>query len=285
MQRSLDLDPRAVAAVVAAALAEDIGSGDVTTQATIPGTASCQAQLRTRQLGVVAGLPVAIAAFRQLDPTLEIVELGHDGDHIAPGDHLLTISGRARAVLSAERVALNFAQRLSGIATITARYVGAVRGTAARIVDTRKTTPGLRLLEKYAVRVGGGYNHRFGLFDGILIKDNHIVAAGGVAPAIQAARNQAPHGLRVEVETDSLDQVRQALDAGADAILLDNMTPETMRHAVELVAGRAITEASGGITLATVRAAADTGVDLISVGALTHSAPSLDLGLDFTWRS
>jgi nicotinate-nucleotide pyrophosphorylase (carboxylating) len=184
-------------------------------------------------------------------------------------------------VLTAERVALNFAQRLSGIATATARYVAAVRGTRATIVDTRKTTPGLRALEKYAVRAGGGRNHRFGLFDGVLIKDNHIVAAGGVAPAVRAARAGAPHSLRIEVETDSLEQVQAALAAGADAILLDNMPLPLLRQAVDLVGGRALTEASGGITLATVRAVAETGVDLISVGALTHSAPSLDLGLDF----
>ena len=197
------------------------------------------------------------------------------------GDSLLTIHGAARAVLTAERVALNFSQRLSGIATLTARYVAAVDGTGATIVDTRKTTPGLRQLEKYAVRVGGGKNHRFGLFDGVLIKDNHIVAAGSVAAAVRAARAGVPHSLRIEVETDTLEQVREAVEAGADIVLLDNMAPPLLKQAVALVAGRAVTEASGGITLETVRAAAEAGVDLISVGALTHSAPSLDLGLDF----
>jgi nicotinate-nucleotide pyrophosphorylase (carboxylating) len=202
-----------------------------------------------------------------------------------PGDLLMTVRGGARAVLTAERVALNFAQRLSGIATITAEYVEAVRGTKATIIDTRKTTPGLRPLEKYAVRVGGGKNHRFGLFDGVLIKDNHIEAsADGLGGAVQAARRLAPHSLRIEVETDTLDQVREAVEAGADAILLDNMPADMLREAVAIVAGRAVTEASGGITLATVRAAAAAGVDLISVGALTHSAPSLDLGLDFVMR-
>jgi nicotinate-nucleotide pyrophosphorylase (carboxylating) len=195
---------------------------------------------------------------------------------------LLSVAGRARAVLTAERVALNFAQRLSGIATLTAEFVAAVAGTRAVIIDTRKTTPGLRALEKYAVRVGGGRNHRFGLYDGVLIKDNHIAAAGGVAPAVRAARRAVPHSLRIQVETETLEQVQEALESGTDAILLDNMSPEVLRRAVALVGGRAITEASGGITLATVRAAAESGVDLISIGALTHSAPSLDLGLDFT---
>ncbi len=284
MQRSFELDPRLVRRAVAAALAEDVGPGDVTTLTTVPAGATCEALLNSRDPGVVAGLPLAIAAFRHLDPSLEIVEHAQDGDAIAPGARLLSIAGRARAVLTAERVALNFAQRLSGIASLTARYVAAVAGTRAVIVDTRKTTPGLRALEKYAVRVGGGRNHRFGLYDGVLIKDNHLAATDGVGGAVLAARHGAPHGLRIEVETDSLEQVREAIEAGADAILLDNMPPETMRQAVDLIAGRAIAEASGGITLETVRAAAESGVDLISVGALTHSAPALDLGLDFTLR-
>lgn len=279
---SLHLDPQHVTLVVAAALAEDVGPGDVTTLATIPGTATCTAQLRTREPGVVAGLPVAVEAFRQLDASLEIMQHRQDGQPMEAGAHLLSVSGPARAVLTAERVALNFVQRLSGIATITARYVAAVQGTKAVIVDTRKTTPGLRTLEKYAVRVGGGRNHRFGLFDGVLIKDNHIAASDGIGGAVLAARRAVPHTLRIEVETDSLDQVAEAVEVGADAILLDNMPPEVMRRAVEMIGGRALTEASGGITLASVRAAAETGVDLISVGALTHSAPSLDIGLDFS---
>ncbi len=278
------LDLGYVRRVVAAALAEDVGPGDVTTLATIPADAICEARLNTRAPGVACGLPVAIEAFRQLDQSLDITQKRHDGDGMEDGDLLLTIRGRARAVLTAERVALNFAQRLCGIASLTARYVDVVRGTKAMIIDTRKTTPGLRQLEKYAVRVGGGSNHRFGLFDGVLIKDNHIAAVDGVGAAIQAARRGAPHSLRVEVETDTLDQVREAIEAGADAILLDNMPPELLRQAVAIVAGRAVTEASGGITLETVRAAAEAGVDLISVGALTHSAPSLDLGLDFALK-
>ncbi len=279
---SLALDRAYVTRVVAAALAEDVGPGDVTTLATIPANATCEARLNTRAPGVVAGLPVAMEAFRQMDAGSEITEHRRDGDRIEAKDLLLTIRGSARAVLTAERVALNFSQRLTGIATMTAKYVDAIQGTKALIIDTRKTTPGLRQLEKYAVRAGGGHNHRFGLFDGILIKDNHIAASpNGVGGAIEAARQAAPHSLRVEVECDSLDQVREALEAGADAILLDNMSPDQLREAVQLIGGRAIAEASGGITLANVRAVAESGVDLISVGALTHSAPSLDLGLDF----
>ena len=279
---ALGLDAAYVRRLVAHALAEDMGPGDVTTLATIPAEARCTAELNSRVDGVVAGLPVAIEAFRQLDPDVEIEQHAQDGDTVRPGDTLLTIRGAARGVLTAERVALNFVQRMSGTATATARYVAAVQGTKATIIDTRKTTPGLRQLEKYAVRAGGGQNHRFGLFDGVLIKDNHIAASpDGVGGAILAARRGAPHSLRVEVETESLDQVREALEAGADAILLDNMSPEELRAAVKLIDGRAVAEASGGVRLETVRLVAEAGVDLISVGALTHSAPALDLGLDF----
>jgi nicotinate-nucleotide pyrophosphorylase (carboxylating) len=280
------LDAAYLSRVVAAALAEDVGPGDITTLATIPPDATCEARLRTREAGIVAGLPVAIEAFHQLDPTLRVQQHLSDGESMQPGDLLLTVSGAARPVLTAERVALNFAQRLCGIATLTARYVRAVQGTKAVIVDTRKTTPGLRQLEKYAVRVGGGRNHRFGLFDGVLIKDNHIEASpDGIGGAVLAARRAVPHVLRIEVEVENLDQVREAVEAGADSILLDNMSPAVLREAVQIVAGRAITEASGGITLEMVRAAAESGVDVISIGALTHSAPSLDLGLDFVLRS
>ena len=279
----LGLDAAYVRRVVAAALAEDVGPGDVTTLATIPDVARCTAELNSRVDGVVAGLPVAIETFRQLDPAVTVEEHKRDGARISAGDRLLTMRGAARAVLTAERVALNFTQRMSGTASATARFVDAVKGTRATIIDTRKTTPGLRQLEKYAVRAGGGQNHRFGLFDGILIKDNHIAACpDGVGGAVLAARRGAPHSLRVEVETETLDQVREALEAGADAILLDNMPPEMLREAVGLIAGRAVSEASGGVTLENVRAVAESGVDLISVGALTHSAPALDLGLDFT---
>ncbi|MGI8423004.1 MAG: carboxylating nicotinate-nucleotide diphosphorylase [Chloroflexota bacterium] len=280
---NLGLDAAYVQRVVALALAEDIGPGDVTTLSTIPETARCTAALNSRVEGVVAGLPVAIETFRQLDPDVQIEAHKHDGNAVRPGETLLTIRGRARAVLTAERVALNFVQRMSGTATATAHFVAAVRGTRAKIIDTRKTTPGLRQLEKYAVRAGGGQNHRFGLFDGVLIKDNHIAASpDGIGGAILAARRGAPHSLRVEVETENLDQVREALAAGADAILLDNMSPDELREAVTMIDGRAVAEASGGVTLDTVRAVAEAGVDLISVGALTHSAPALDLALDFT---
>ncbi|NDF96674.1 MAG: carboxylating nicotinate-nucleotide diphosphorylase [Proteobacteria bacterium] len=204
-----------------------------------------------------------------------------DGAAVSPGEVLLTIHGAARPVLSAERVALNFVQRLSGIATLTQRYVAAVAGTEAIVVDTRKTTPGLRTLEKYAVRAGGGQNHRTGLYDGVLIKDNHLVAAGGITAAVRAARRHGSHLLRVEVEVDTLDQAREAVEAGADVILLDNFDASGLREAVAMIAGRAMTEASGGINLTTVRAAAEAGVTLISVGALTHSAPAIDVGLDF----
>lgn len=263
------------------ALAEDVGAGDVTTLAVVPAEARARALLVARQSAVVAGLPVAAAAFRLLDERVCVDLRVNDGSAIAAGQTVAEMRGPARPLLTAERVALNFVQRLSGIATLTADYVRAVAGTKAVILDTRKTTPGLRALEKYAVRAGGGRNHRFGLADGILIKDNHIVAAGSMQTAMQRARAHAPHGLKIEVESDSLEQVEQALAAGADAILLDNMSVEVLRRAVGLVAGRALLEASGGISLDRVRAVAETGVDLISVGALTHSAPAVDLALDF----
>jgi nicotinate-nucleotide pyrophosphorylase (carboxylating) len=268
--------------LIRAALAEDLGrAGDLTTELTIPAGTRARALLRARQAGRVAGLDAALLAFRLLDPSLRIEVCRPDGADAAPGDTLALVEGEARPILAAERTALNLLTRLCGVATATREAVARIRGTRARIACTRKTMPGLRALEKQAVRLGGGMNHRFGLADGILIKDNHIVAAGGVAAAVRTARASAPHSLRIEVETETLAEVREALAAGADAILLDNMPPERLREAVEVVGGRAITEASGGITLATVRAVAQTGVDLISVGALTHSAPSLDLGLDF----
>lgn len=270
---------------VQAALEEDLGPGDVTTLATVPEDATCTALLCAREPLVVAGLTFAEESFRQLSPTLQVERLVADGHCAAAGETLLRVSGPARPILSAERVALNFAQRLSGIATLTAKYVAAVHGTEARILDTRKTTPGWRSFEKYAVTCGGGLNHRFGLYDRVLIKDNHLVALrdalpNPIAAAIARARAAAPE-LRVEVEADTLAQAVQAAEAGADVILLDNFTPDTLREAVRVIAGRAQTEASGGVNLATVRAIAETGVDFISVGALTHSAPAVDLGLDF----
>ena len=270
---------------VRTALAEDIGAGDATTLATVPEGTGAVARLCARQPLVVAGLAFAEAAFDELSPAIHCERLAVEGQAVTAGATLLRIDGSARAILTAERVALNFVQRLCGVATLTARFVAAVRGTPARILDTRKTTPGWRRFEKYAVACGGGANHRFGLFDLILIKDNHLAALreaspNPVAAAVARARAVYP-ALQVEVEADTLEQVRQAVAAGADIVLLDNMTPAQLRAAVEFVAGRAKTEASGGVSLATVREIAETGVDFISVGALTHSAPAVDLGLDF----
>lgn len=267
------------------ALDEDIGSGDVTTLAIVPEAAIVQAELVARESLVVSGLVFAETAFWELSAPIQIHHAVNDGQHLAAGQVLLRIEGAAQPILTAERVALNFVQRLSGIATLTAQYVTAVAGTQARILDTRKTTPGWRRFEKYAVTCGGGQNHRFGLFDQFLIKDNHLAALKGgspnpVAACIQRARQSHP-ALQVEVETDTLDQVRQAVEARADIILLDNMTIDELRAAVQIVNHRARTEASGGVSLRTVRAIAETGVDFISVGALTHSARAMDIALDF----
>lgn len=271
-----------VARAVADALAEDLGlAGDITTDATVPVGAEASAVIASRKPGVVSGLDLAEAAFRALDPALSFERLHDDGAKVAARTDIARVVGNARALLTAERVALNFMGRMSGIATLTRAYVEAVAGTKATIVETRKTTPGLRAFEKYAVRCGGGRNHRTGLFDAILIKDNHIVAAGGLPQAVEAARAHAGHTVKLEVEVDTLDQLRDALRYDIDIVLLDNMPPATLRDAVALVAGKALTEASGGVDLSTVRAIAETGVDLISIGALTHSAPVLDLGLDF----
>lgn len=267
---------------VSDALREDLGlAGDLTTDATVPADQTAVAVVAARKPGVVSGLDLAEAAFRMLDPDAIFQRLSDDGSRVAAGTDIARISGNARALLTAERVALNFMGRMSGVATLTRAYVDAIAGTAASIADTRKTTPGLRTFEKYAVRCGGGRNHRTGLFDAILIKDNHIVAAGGLPQAVQAARAHAGHMVKIEVEVDTLDQLRQALGFEIDAVLLDNMSPAMLREAVALVGGQVLTEASGGVDLSTVRAVAESGVDLISVGALTHSAPVLDLGLDF----
>ena len=267
---------------VRAALEEDRAFDDVTTHAVVPATARARADMVARSAGVIAGLPLAARVFELLDPATRCRALVSDGAHVAAGTSVLDIEGTARAVLSAERVALNFVQRLSGIATLTARYVDAVRGTRAKILDTRKTTPGLRALEKYAVLCGGGTNHRADLAEAVLIKDNHLESVGGdIALAVHRARESAPKGIQVEVECDTREQVGRAIESGADVILLDNMSPGEMRLCVEMVNGTAIVEASGGITLESVRAVAETGVDWISVGALTHSVAALDLGLDF----
>jgi nicotinate-nucleotide pyrophosphorylase (carboxylating) len=270
---------------VRAALAEDLGGGDVTTLATVPQNAKSVALMRAREPLVVAGIQFAELAFRELSPKIQIRNFFRDGQRMIAGETLLHISGSSRAILSAERVALNFVQRLSGVATATAQFVDAVHGTSAEILDTRKTTPGWRRFEKYAVARGGGKNHRLGLFDMILIKDNHLVALqnakpNAIAAAVARAREKFPK-LKVEVEADTLEQVAQAAEAGADIILLDNMPPAQLRQAVKIVAGRAQTEASGGVNLKTVRTIAATGVDFISVGAITHSARAVDIGLDF----
>jgi nicotinate-nucleotide pyrophosphorylase (carboxylating) len=270
---------------VRAALAEDLGDGDVTTLATVPATAKSVALMRAREPLTVAGLQFAELAFRELSPNIQIKIYFRDGQRAKAGDTLLKISGPSRAILSAERVALNFVQRLSGVATATAQFADLVRGTRAKILDTRKTTPGWRHFEKYAVACGGGKNHRIGLFDMVLIKDNHLVALrnekpNAIAAAVARARRKFPK-LKVEAEADTLEQVAQAAEAGADIILLDNMPPAQLRRAVKIIRGRALTEASGGVNLKTIRAIARTGVDFISVGAITHSARAVDIGLDF----
>jgi nicotinate-nucleotide pyrophosphorylase (carboxylating) len=267
--------------IVRAALFEDLGrAGDITTEAIVPAEAEVEAVIAARQPGVVAGLDAALLAFELIDPALRIERICGDGARVSRGDTVARISGQARGVLAAERTALNLLSRMSGIATATRGLRDAVAGTKAKIVCTRKTTPGLRMLEKEAVRLGGGANHRFGLDDAMLIKDNHIALAGGVRPALERAKRRAGHLVKIELEVDTLDQLAEALGVGVDAVLLDNMTPETMRQAVAMVDGCAITEASGRINLETAPAVAATGVDLISCGWITHSAPILDLGLD-----
>ena len=281
----MDLSPLPALLVeptVRAALAEDLGrAGDITSAAVIPAEARMRGVIAARQNGTVAGTDAAALAFRLLDPGIAVAILKPDGSRVAPGDAVIRIDGPARPILAAERVALNLLCRLSGVATATATLVTAARPHKARIACTRKTTPGLRALEKHAVRAGGGVNHRFGLDDAVLIKDNHIAVAGGVRPAIARVRAAVGHLMKVEVEVDTLDQLDEVLAEGVDAVLLDNMTPDQLREAVRRVDGRAVTEASGRVTAETVPAIAATGVDLISAGWITHSAPILDLGLDW----
>jgi nicotinate-nucleotide pyrophosphorylase (carboxylating) len=267
--------------IVRAALLEDLGrAGDITTDAIVPADARVEAVVAARQPGVVAGLEAALLAFELVEPALRIERRRADGARVGRGDIVADIAGPARGVLAAERTALNLLSRMSGVATATRALADAIAGSNAKIVCTRKTTPGLRTLEKEAVRLGGGANHRFGLDDAMLIKDNHIVLAGGVTPALERARAHAGHLVKIELEVDTLEQLAEALEVGVDAVLLDNMDPETLRRAVAMVDGRAVTEASGRISLDTVAAVAATGVDLISSGWITHSAPILDLGLD-----
>lgn len=267
---------------VGAALAEDLGdAGDITTDAAVPADATAEAEIVARAKGRIAGLQLAEAAFKTFDHDARFTWLVPDGGDAEDGGVVARVSGRARALLTAERVALNYLCRLSGIATLTAAYAAAVHGTRARICCTRKTTPGLRAFEKYAVRAGGGVNHRFGLYDAVLIKDNHILAAGGIAAAIGRARTRIGHMVKIEIEVGTLEELDQALRHSIDVVMLDNMDLGTLAQAVAMVDGRAVIEASGGVTLQTVRPIAETGVDMISVGALTHSPKTLDLGLDF----
>jgi len=271
------------APLVRAALLEDLGrGGDLTTEAIVDPTRRARARIVARRSGIVAGLEVALLAFSILDDSVESTRQAQDGANVAAGGVIAEIEGRARALLTGERTALNLLSRLCGIATATRRLVDLVAGTRAQIADTRKTTPGLRVLERYAVRCGGGRNHRFGLDDGILIKDNHLALAGSIAAAVAAARARAGHMVKVEVEVDTIAQLREALETPIDAVLLDNMTIAQLREAVDLVRGRAITEASGGVTEANVAAIAQTGVDIVSAGWLTHSAPALDLTLEIS---
>lgn len=266
--------------VVALALAEDVGPGDITSELTIPPELDGHGFFLAKQPGVLSGLQVAQETFRQVDARVLFEPLLAEGEAFQPGDHLAKVSGPARSLLSAERVSLNFLQRLCGVATLTRQFVERVAGTRARIVDTRKTTPGLRLLEKAAVLAGGGHNHRFALYDGVLLKDNHVAIAGGISQAVTAARTGAPHLLKIEIEVTTLGELREALAAGADVALLDNMSIEEMEEAVAFAVGRIVLEASGGINLENVAEVAATGVDLISVGALTHSAPAVDISLE-----
>jgi nicotinate-nucleotide pyrophosphorylase (carboxylating) len=276
------LSPLAIDEAVQRALNEDLGrAGDITSISTIPEATQAHAVMIARQAGIIAGLPLAVAVFRKLSPDINIQAHFRDGGAVASGVHVLTISGPARAVLAGERTALNFVGRLSGIATMTSDYVRHTAGTKLRICCTRKTTPGLRALEKYAVRCGGGFNHRFGLDDAILIKDNHVAVAGGVRPVLQRARASVGHLVKIEIEVDTLAQLREVLDTGlADVVLLDNMDIATLAEAVKLANGRVVLEASGGVTLQSIAKIAGTGVDYVSVGALTHSAPNFDVALD-----
>lgn len=266
-------------ALISHALMEDIHTGDITTQAVVGDGGEGKARLVAKEPMVLAGMKVAARVFHLVDTAVRFIPAFADGSRIVQGDVLAHIEGNTAALLQGERVSLNLLQRMCGTATLTSQYVEAVRGTKARIVDTRKTTPGLRMLEKYAVRVGGGINHRTGLYDGVLIKENHIAAAGGISEAIRRARAYIPHTMKIEVETETLEQVSEALSAGAEIIMLDNMPPAVMRQAVDLIAGRAIVEASGGVNLDSVREIAETGVDIISVGALTHSARAMDISM------
>ena len=266
--------------IIEQALLEDIGTGDITTEFIIPSNLKAKGIIKTSEEGVVAGLDIACLIFKKLDSEIIFQEKIKDGTKVTRGKVLAEISGSARTILKGERVALNFLQRMSGIATITSKFCQEVKDLPIRIVDTRKTTPGLRILEKYAVRMGGGYNHRFGLYDAVLIKDNHIAAAGGIKSAVNSVRKQISHTVNIEVEVENLSQLQEALEMKVDIIMLDNMDLDTMKEAVKMVKGKALIEASGGITLEKVRKIAQTGVDLISIGSLTHSVKALDINME-----
>lgn len=275
------LDKALVDEIITRALKEDMPMGDLTTDSTVPAEETCQANLIAKEDGVMAGLEVFARTFALLDPAIRIQSFARDGDFVSKGTRIMHLSGNARAMLKAERTALNLLQRMCGIATLTRLFVKELEGTSSRIVDTRKTAPCLRYLDKYAVRAGGGTNHRFCLSDGVLIKDNHIRAAGGITNAVKRAREAIPHTIRIEVETESMEQVKEALEAGADIIMLDNMNPELMKEAVLFIQKRALTEASGNITVEKVKKVSETGVDLISSGSLTHSVKAMDISLRF----
>jgi nicotinate-nucleotide pyrophosphorylase (carboxylating) len=274
-----NLDWNQVDLIIENALKEDIGEGDVTNDLLYPEDIRCNAIIQAKEQGIIAGLPIAKRIFRKLNNDIQWAENKRDGESVAKGDILVKIHGSEKAILAGERVALNFIQRLSGIATLTSKFVRAVEGLSAKITDTRKTVPGLRILDKYAVRTGGGHNHRMGLFDGILIKDNHLKLIGSLTEAISRIKKMTGGRFHIEVETSRLEEVREALAAGADIIMLDNMSLNTMRKSVEMINGRALIEASGGITLRNVRRVAETGVNIISIGSLTHSPKALDIGL------
>jgi len=278
----MDINLRAISDLLEMALREDIGSGDITSESVVPADTMAKGTILSKSEGIVAGLDVAGEVFRMVDPEIDFKKLVSDGEQIHQKQEIATAEGPARSILTAERTVLNFLQRLSGIATLTSEYVRAASGHKARIIDTRKTTPGWRVLEKYAVRVGGGHNHRFGLYEAVLIKDNHIAALGSISDAIARARERIPHTMKIEVEVEDMDQVREAISAGADIIMPDNMSADEMTQAVKLIDGRAIVEASGGIRLEDIPTVAATGVDLISVGALTNAAPPLDISMSMT---
>jgi nicotinate-nucleotide pyrophosphorylase (carboxylating) len=275
------LDNMILDTIITKALQEDIGSGDITTNSTVPINTHIKGKFISKEQGIICGIEVVKKVFEIMNKDINLVIHKNDGDKVCFGDVIAEISGSARGILTGERVALNFLQRLSGIATRTSQFVNIISSTKAKIVDTRKTTPGLRILEKYAVTVGGGTNHRFNLSDGVLIKDNHIKAAGGITGAITAAKNNIPHTIKIEVETETLEQVKEALNAGADIIMLDNMDIETMKKAINMIDKSALVEASGNMDEKDLRLIAEIGVDLISIGALTHTVKSLDISLKF----